>query len=204
MDTNALFKCTYGLYLLTARENGRDNGCIINTAMHIANDPLRVSIAVIRQNLTCDMIRRTGIFTISAITTEADFALFRRFGMQSGRDTDKFAGFPHVTRMENGLYALTRAANMTLSARVTDTMDLGSHLLFIGEITDARVLSQADSCTYSYYQSAIKPKPQPAARTQWVCQVCGYVCEAGQLPDGFLCPICRHGREVFLQSLVSS
>ena len=189
---------TYGLFLLTAREDGKDNGCIINTAIQVANDPTRISIAVIRKNKTCDMILNTGVFNVSAISTDAQFALFQRFGMQSGRDVDKFDGFSDVARSENGLYYLTKQANMYLSAKVTEHFDLGSHILFVGELTDAVRLSEVGSCSYSYYQSSIKPKPQRAEKKQWVCSVCGYVYEGESVPDDFVCPLCHHGKEDFV------
>lgn len=200
MDDKALYKLTYGLFLLTAKENSIDNGCIINTAIQIANNPTRISIAVIQKNKTHDMILNTGVFNISAITTEADFALFKRFGMQSGRDVNKFEGFENVARSENGLYYLTGASNMYMSAKVTEHFDLGSHTLFIAELTDAKVLSDVSSCTYGYYQSDIKPKPVAAnnEKKTWTCSVCGYVYEGDEVPDDFVCPLCHHGKEDFV------
>lgn len=197
MNPKALFNITYGLYLLTARENGRDNGCIINTAVQVANDPVRISISVIKQNQTHEMIRRTGQFNLSAITTEADFALFQRFGMQSGRDVDKFAGFAGVARSENGLVYLTQMCSAFLSAKVVQEVDLGSHTLFIAEVTDGEVLSGGWGCTYAYYQADIKPKPVQTAARSWVCTICGYVYEGDEVPDDFLCPRCNHGKEDF-------
>lgn len=198
MDPKALYSITYGLYLLTAREGERDNGCIINTAIQVANDPTRVSIACIKGNLTCEMVKNTGVFNISTINTDADFELFKRFGMQSGRDVDKFEGFSPVSRSENGLLYLTAASNAYLSGKVVDTYDLGSHLLFIAELTDAQVLASAPACTYAYYQSDIKPKPQTAKKKGYVCTVCGYVYEGDEIPDDYLCPLCKHGKEVFV------
>ena len=198
MDKKALYHMTYGLFLLTAREDGKDNGCIINTAVQVANEPTRISIAVIRENKTCDMILNTGVFNISAISTDAEFALFQRFGMQSGRDVDKFADFEDVARSENGLYYLTKQANMYLSAKVVERMDLGSHILFIAEVTDGVRLSEVSSCTYSYYQSSIKPRPRRSEKKQWVCSVCGYVYEGESVPDDFVCPLCHHGKEDFV------
>ena len=197
MDPKALYKFTYGLYLLTTRENGKDNGCIINTAIQVANEPTRISVAAIRGNKTCEMIQSSGVFNISAITTTAKFDLFQRFGMQSGRDVDKFAGFDGVERSENGLYYLTEHANMYMSATVTEQHDLGSHILFIGEVTDGQVLSEETGCTYGYYQSDIKPKPRKTEKKQWVCSVCGYVYEGEEVPDDYLCPLCKHGKEDF-------
>lgn len=195
MDPKALYKFTYGLYLLTARENEVDNGCIINTAIQVANDPTRISVAAIRGNKTCEMIQSSGEFNISAITTTAKFDLFQRFGMQSGRSVDKFAGFGGAARSENGLYYLTEYANMYMSAKVVEQHDLGSHILFIGEVTDGQVLSEETGCTYGYYQSDIKPKPAPAEKKGWVCAICGYVHEGEELPEDFVCPLCQHGRE---------
>lgn len=201
MDDKALFKLTYGLFLLTAQENGTDNGCIINTAMQIANDPTRISIAVIKKNKTHDMILNTGIFNISSITTKADFELFKRFGMQSGRDVNKFEGFETIARSENGLFYLTGAANMYMSAKVTEHFDLGSHTLFVAELTDAKVLSEEPSCTYGYYQSDIKPQPTVTTEKKtWTCSVCGYVYEGDEVPDDFICPLCHHGKEDFVLS----
>lgn len=199
MDDKAMYKLTYGLFLLTAKKNEIDNGCIINTAIQVANNPTRISIAVLKGNHTHDMIMNTGIFNVSSITTEADFELFKKFGMQSGRDVNKFEGFSDVRRSTNGLLYLTKAANMYLSAKVTEHFDLGSHTLFIAELTDGVVLSDADSCTYSYYQSDIKPKPQATtAKKTWTCQVCGYVYEGDVVPDDYECPLCHHGKEDFV------
>ncbi len=199
MDDKALYKMTYGLFLLTAKEDNFDNGCIINTAIQVANNPTRISIAAIKNNKTHDMILNTGVFNISAITTEASFDLFKRFGMQSGRDVNKFDGFTDVSRSENGLLYLTDAANMYLSAKVTEHFDLGSHTLFIAELTDGKVLSNVDSCTYGYYQSDIKPKPAQAVteKRTWTCSICGYVYEGDEVPDDYLCPLCSHGKEYF-------
>ncbi len=198
MNNKALYKLTYGVFLLTARENGKDNGCIINTAMQIANNPTRISVAVIKNNKTHDMIENTGFFNISAITEEAKFELFQRFGMQSGRDVDKFEGFTAVSRSANGLLYLTDATNMYMSAKVCASFDLGSHTLFVGELTDAEVLSEAPSCSYSYYQNTIKPKPAATQKRSWTCSVCGYVYEGDPVPDDFICPICHHGKEDFV------
>jgi len=200
MNDKALYNITYGLYLLTAQENGFDNGCIINTAIQVANNPTRISIASIKGNKTHDMIQKTGTFNISAITDNADFSLFQRFGMQSGYHVNKFDGFSDVARSENGLYYLTKNSNMFLSAKVTEKFDLGSHTLFIAELTDGEVLSDASSCTYGYYQSDIKPRPQKTKKTTWTCSICGYVHEGESIPNDFLCPLCKHDKSYFTQS----
>ena len=199
MDKKAFYNLTYGLFLLTAQEDGRDNGCIINTAIQVANDPTRISIAVIKKNLTCEMILRTGVFNVSAITTQAKFDLFQRFGMQSGRDVDKFADFPDAARSQNGLLYLTQAANAFFSAKVTEHLDLGSHILFIGEVTDAAVLSDEPSCSYDYYRPHIKSEKQAEKKKGWVCTVCGYVYDGDPLPADFICPWCKHGAEDFVR-----
>ena len=199
MNNKAFYKLTYGLFLLTAKENGVDNGCIINTAIQVANNPTRISIAVLKSNKTHDMIKNTGMFNISSITTGAYFELFQHFGMQSGRDVDKFAGWVYIDRSANGLYYLTKAANMYMSAKVTDSVDLGTHTLFVAEVTDAEVLSDEESCTYGYYQSDIKPKPVAKSQPTWTCSVCGYVYEGDDMPEDFECPLCHHGKEDFVR-----
>ena len=200
MNEKALFKIPYGLFLLTAHENSKDNGCIINTVMQVANNPIQICIAVNKSNLTHDMIVHTRRFNVTSLTTSADFNLFRHFGMQSGRTADKFANYPDIARSENGLPYLTKNANMYLSAKVTMYLDLGSHTLFIGELTEAEILSDEESCTYGYYQNNIKPKPATTSKTTWACSVCGYVYEGEELPDDYICPLCKHGKEDFVKT----
>ena len=198
MNTKALYSLTYGVYLLSARENGRDNACIINTAVQVANNPTRISIAVIKGGLTHDMVASTGVFNLSTITTDASYSLFSHFGMQSGRSVDKFADFADVARSANGLVYLTAHASAFLSLRVVESHDLGSHTLFVGELVDGEVLSDAPACTYGYYQTTIKRQaPRPAAKKGWKCVICGHVYEGDQLPEGYICPICKHGTEDF-------
>ena len=197
MNPKALFNITYGLYVLTARQGDKDNGCIVNSVMQVAEKPVRLALSVSKQNLTCDMIRKTGLFNVSALTTEAEFDLFRRFGFQSGRDADKFQGLTGVKRSENGLTYLTECTNAFLSAKVVDTQDLGTHYLFIAEVTDGEVLGDGWACSYAYYQADIKPKPAPVKKKSWVCEICGYVHEGEEVPDDFICPICKHGKEAF-------
>lgn len=202
MDNKALFKLTYGLFLLTAREDGKDNGCIINTAMQVASNPTRISIAVQKNNLTHDMILRTGICNVSSITKNAEFELFQRFGMQSGRDKEKFADYSGVKRSENDLLYLTENSNMYISAKVTESFALDSHTLFIAEVTDAQVLSEEESCSYAYYQTDIKTKPETKTeKRSWTCSVCGYVYEGDEVPDDFECPLCHHGKEDFVETI---
>ena len=197
MNPKALFNITYGLYWLSVRSYGQDNACIINTAVQVASDPLTISISVNKANKTHNMIMESGRFNVSALTVDTPFDLFKRFGMQSGRDVNKFVGFEDAERAQNGIYILSRYANAYLSCRLLRTVDLGSHTLFIAALEDAQVLSDRPGCTYGYYQSDIKPKPQPAQKKGWVCSVCGHVYEGGELPDDYICPLCKHGKEDF-------
>ena len=197
MDTKALFNITYGLYVLTVKQGEKDNGCIVNSVMQVAEKPVRLAVSVSKQNLTCDMLKESGVFNLSCLTTEADFELFKRFGFQSGRDAEKFQGMSGLKRSENGLYYLTGVTNAFLSGKVVEMSDLGTHMLFIAEVTDGEVLSDGWGCSYAYYQADIKPKPAPAKKKSWVCEVCGYVHEGEEVPDDFVCPICKHGKEAF-------
>ena len=197
MDKKAMYKLTYGLFVLTANENGKDNGCIINTAIQAAGDPNQVSISVSKQNYTHDMIVRTGKFTVSSITEKADFSLFKRFGFQSGKDTDKFQGFDGWMRGIKGVTNITESTNAYISVEVEKSVDLGSHTLFIGKVTDMEVLSDDKSVTYEFYQSNIKPKPEkvgntPKGETVWRCIICGYEYVGEELPEDFICPWCKH------------
>ena len=203
MDQKALFSLSYGIYLLTARENGFDNGCIINTAVQVASTPLRISISVNNQNKTCEMIKNTGVFNLTALDDTVPFELIRRFGMQSGKDTDKFEGFRLAFPADNGVKYIVDHGIAYLCCKVTEQIDLGSHTLFIAELTDALTLSDAPPCPYAHYHAAIKPKPQAKApekegKKQWECTVCGYIYEGDELPDDFICPLCKHGKEDFV------
>ena len=198
MDQKALWKLTYGMYLLTANADGRDQGCIINTAVQVAREPDRIAISVQNNNKTCEVLKRTELYNLSAVTADAPFDLFRQFGMQSARDVEKFRGYPGIDRAPNTLPILSQYGNMYLSVYVTETIDLGSHTLFIGEILDGEVLNSKPSCTYAHYQNEIKPKPKKAAQKQWECRICGYVYEGEEVPEDFLCPLCNHGKEDFV------
>ena len=198
MNTKALYNLTYGVYLMSAKENGKDNACIINTAVQVANNPTRISVAAIKGNLTHDMIVKTGKLNLSALSVDAPFSLFEHFGMQSGRNVDKFVTFSDVARSENGLLYLTKYSTAFLSLNVVESHDLGSHTLFIGELTDAETLDKAENCTYGYYQTVIKASAtKPVAKTGWRCTVCNHVYEGENLPDDYICPICKHGKEDF-------
>ena len=197
VEPNAMFKLSYGLFVLTAKGT-RDNGCIINTVTQITDTPKRISIAVNKANHTHDLIMNSGVFNVSVLTTDATFALFQRFGFQSGREVDKFDGFADVARSENGLYYVTQASNAFISGKVIQTLDYGTHTVFIADVAEAKVLSNAPSLTYAYYFEHVKPKPAALSEQKgWVCKICGYVYEGDELPADFICPLCKHGAEDF-------
>lgn len=197
MNPKALYNITYGLYLLSVRSYGQDNACIVNTAAQVASEPLMIAVSVSKANRTHQMIMESGRFNISALTVDTPFSLFKRFGMQSGRDVNKFYGFEDAVRVENGIYRLSRYANAFLSLKLVRTVDLGSHTMFLAELEDAQVLSDEPCCTYGYYQRNIKEMPDKVKKTSWVCRVCGHVHEGEELPEGYICPVCKHGREDF-------
>lgn len=197
MNPKALYNITYGLYLLSVRSYGQDNACIVNTAAQVASEPLMIAVSVSKANRTHQMIMESGRFNISALTVDTPFSLFKRFGMQSGRDVNKFYGFEDAVRAENGIYRLSRYANAFLSLKLVRTVDLGSHTMFLAELEDAQVLSDEPCCTYGYYQRNIKEMPDKVKKTSWVCRVCGHVHEGEELPEGYICPVCKHGREDF-------
>ena len=197
MDIKAMHKLSYGLFVLTAREADKDNGCIINTAIQAALSPNQLSICVSKANYTHDIIKKTGEFTVSVLSQNAGFDLFKHFGFQSGRELNKFENFSKCKRGANGIYYITEGTNAYISVKVTKTNDLGSHTMFIGEISDMEVLSEAPSVTYDYYLNNIKPKPQavgttPAGQTVWRCIICGYEYVGEELPEDFICPLCKH------------
>lgn len=180
MDRRAMYKLSYGLFVLTSAFEGKDNGCIINTAGQVTSEPNRISIAVNKANYTQELVQKSGRFNISVLGEDASFDLFKRFGFQSGRDTDKFAGFSECKRSANGLYYVSSGTNAYLSAAVEQTLDLGSHTLFIASVEDMEVLSDISPATYAYYQSNIKPKPDKTVgngKNIWRCSVCGYTYE---------------------------
>ena len=199
VDKNSLFKLSYGLYILTAQDGEKDNGCIINTVSQLTDTPSRFMIAVNKQNYTHDMIMKTGKFNISVLTEEVPFKVFQHFGFQSGRDVDKFADAPECVRSANGVYYVPKYANAFVSGNVIETYDYGTHTLFIADVTQAQILSEVPSVTYSYYFEHIKPKPAPADENKkgFVCKICGYVYEGDELPADFICPLCKHGADDF-------
>lgn len=199
VDQNALFRLSYGLYLLTAEEGGKHNGCIINTAVQLTDTPKRITIAVNKANYTHDMILNTGKFNLSVLTNSTPFALFQHFGFRSGRDVEKFDAKYETRLSENGLVYLNQYCNAFISGKVIEAKDYGTHTLFVADITEAKVTSCEPSVTYTYYFDHIKPKPQPVEENKpgWVCKICGYVYEGEELPADYVCPLCKHGAEDF-------
>lgn len=201
LDPTALFTLSYGLYVLTAREGGRDLGCIVNTVTQLTENPTRIAVSVNKQNFTNEVIQRTGLFNVSVLTEAAPMDLFRHFGFQSGRDVDKFAGRADPVS-ENGLRYLDGPANALISGKVEQAIDCGTHMLYIALVTEARKLSDAPSMTYAYYFANVKPRPQPKPaqekpRRGFVCRICGYFYEGDELPPDFICPLCKHGAADF-------
>ena len=185
---------SYGLFVLTARDGEKDNGCIINTAVQAASEPLRVSICVNKANYTHDMILKTGAFNLSFLSEKSQFATYQNFGFQSGRDVEKLEKIS-FRRAANGIAYLTDECNAYLSGKVVQSIDLGSHTMFIADVTGGEVLSKDPSVTYAYYFANIKPKPgapKEAKKTGWVCTICGYIYEGEELPPDYICPICKH------------
>lgn len=199
IDDKAIFNISYGLFVLVAQQGGKDNACIINVAQQVTSDPLQLAICVNKQNLTHDMVLRTLKFNLCPLSEEATMKPFQHFGFQSGKMVDKFANCEVELRTDNGLLYLPKYINSVISCVVTKSIDLGSHTLFVARVMEARVLSNSPSITYAYYQEHIKPKPaaQAAGGRKWVCEVCSYVYDGDEIPDGFICPWCKHGKSNF-------
>ncbi len=200
VDPTAFFKFTYGLEIVTTQVDGKDYGCIINSAGQAADgDPKTVTISVINKNHTADMIKAAGKFNVSVLTEDAPFSLFQHFGFQSGRDVDKFADVAYDDRLENGIRYIPTYTNAVFGCEVIQFVDLGKSTLFIANVTEAKVLSNAPSATYAYYHAHIKPKKAPVTEQKegWRCTICGYFYEGAEMPDDYVCPLCKHGKDAF-------
>ena len=197
MDTKAMQKIQYGLFVLSSQQDGRDNACIINTLIQVTSSPMCVAVTVNKQNLTHDMIAATNKFNVSIIDVTAPFGIFQRFGFQSGRDADKFAGFDGAVRTGNGLLRLNDHACAFISGWVISSVDLGTHTMFIARVADCDVLSGEEAMSYNYYHANVKPKPQSETKKGFRCKICGYIYEGDELPPDFVCPLCKHGAEDF-------
>ena len=198
MNEKAMYKLSYGLFVLTAQENGRDNGCIVNTVQQVTTEPNRIIVAINKNNLTHDMVLNTGKFNVSVLSEDSKFSTYKHWGMQSGRDVDKMEEI-EISRSDNGLvYIAGEETNAFVSASVVSSTDLGTHTLFLADVTDCEVLSDKESATYSYYQKNIKSKPASDNKSKgFVCTVCGYIYEGDELPADFMCPWCNHDASYF-------
>ena len=202
IEQTAMYKITYGLFLLSVNDGKKDNGCIVNTVAMITDNPKRITVYVNKANYTDEVLKKTGVFTVSVLSEKAPFDVYKHFGFQSGRTVDKFAGAEYP-RAENGLCYLPEVSNAVISGKVIDALDYGTHTLYVAEVTEAKVLSNDKSATYEYYQTNVKQKPnapqKPAGeekKEKWICTVCGYEHE-GPLPEDFICPWCNHGASDF-------
>ncbi len=200
MDKKALYNLSYGVFMVGTKSGDRKNGCITNTCIQVTNDPLRVAAAVINANYTAELIKESGMFTLSMLDKTVSFDTIKHFGFQSGRDVDKLANLT-LPEDDNGIPYMGWSACAMLSCKVVDSMDLGSHTLFIAEVTDAKVLSDKAPLTYADYQNEVKPKPAKVDSEKkivgWKCKICGYVYEGSELPKDYSCPICGHGPDDF-------
>ena len=196
IDTKALFRIGYGLYVITARVDGRDNGTVVNAVMQVTNTPNRIAVCINKASYSHDLIKQSGVMNLNCLTKDAPFSLFQRFGFQSGREVDKFVDLTPL-RAQNGVAVLPEHINAYLSLAVERYIDLDTHGIFICTITEAKVVSDAESVTYDYYQKSIKPKPEKAPVKGYVCRVCGWVYDGDPLPEDIECPICHHGASDF-------
>ena len=194
-DPKALYNIGYGLYVVTTRdENGKDNGLIVNTVAQVADNPVKIAVTINKLNYSHHLVKQTGVLNVNCLSEDAPFEIFQRYGFQSGRTADKFAGVEGISRSANGLVVLPRHVCAVISLKVDQYVDMGSHGMFVCSVTESRVLSATPAMTYAYYQANVKPKPQPpAGKKGWVCKICGYVYEGEKLPDDFVCPLCKHG-----------
>lgn len=197
MDTKALFNIGYGLYVLTAKDGDKNNGCIINTVMQVTDTPLIIMVGVNKQNFTHDMIIKTKEFNISVLTQNTPFDVFKQFGFQSGKTKDKFTNYEDKLVGESGIFYLSKFSNSYLYCKVMEVFDFGTHSIFKAEVIDAHSINNDETVTYTYYQKHIKPKPTQETKKGWRCNICGYIHEDEDLPSDFICPICKHGAKVF-------
>ena len=195
-DLTALFNIGYGLYVVTTNDGTRDNGLIVNTVSQVTNTPNRIAVTINKQNYSFHTIQKTGVLNVNCLDVSAPFSLFQRFGFQSGRTVDKFAGM-EVLRSDNGLAFLPRCINSFMSLKVESYVDMDTHGMFICTVTEARVMSDAETMTYTYYQKNVKPKPETEGKHGFVCKVCGWIYEGDELPDDIICPLCKHGAADF-------
>ena len=196
IDPTELFNIGYGLYVVTTKDGQKDNGLIVNTVTQLTDTPNRIAVTINKRNYSCDLAARTGVLNVSTLSQDAPFKLFEHFGFQSGKDVDKFDGFKHVQRSSNGLLFLDKYANGYISCKVISQVDLQTHIMFICDVTQCVRLSDKETMTYTYYQKNVKPKPE-TDKKGYVCKICGYVYEGSELPEDYICPLCKHGAQDF-------
>lgn len=196
IENSALFKISYGLFVVTSNDGTRDNGLIVNTVSQITDSPIRVAVAINKKNYSHDTIKETGKMNVCCLSADAPFSVFETFGFKSGRDTNKFDGITPV-RSENNLAVLPEFINGFISLEVESYIDMGSHGMFICTVSEAKSISDKESMTYTYYQKNVKPKPEATKSKGYVCKICGYVFEGDSLPEDFVCPWCKHGASDF-------
>ena len=195
LDPKAMFKIGYGLYVVTSNDGKKDNACIVNTVSQLTDTPLRVAVNINKMNYTHDIVKKSGVLNVNCLNNEAPFSVFQKYGFVSGKDVDKFAG-EEVMRSENGLVVLSNYINAFISLKVDNYVDLGTHGMFICSVTESKIINNIETMTYNYYQANVKPKPDTKKKKGYVCKICGYVHE-GDLPDDFVCPLCKHGAADF-------
>lgn len=195
-DLSALFNIGYGLYVVTCNDGKKDNGLIVNTVTQVTSTPNRIAVTINKDNYSHHIIKQSGIMNINCLSQDAPFSVFQRFGFHSGRSVDKFEG-EEVFRSDNGLVFLSKYINSFMSLKVEQYVDLGTHGMFICSITESRVISNAETMTYTYYQKNVKPKPETQGKKGFVCKICGYIYEGDELPEDFVCPLCKHGAADF-------
>ena len=195
-DLTALYRIGYGLYVVTSNDGKHDNGLIVNTVTQVSDNPNRIAVNINKANYSHHVIRQTGVLNVNCLSVDAPFRVFERFGFQSGRNVDKFEGIS-TAKSDNGLVILPEYINAVMSLKVEDYVDLGSHGMFICSVTEARVISDKDTMTYTYYQNNVKPKPATEGKKGWVCKICGFIYEGDELPEDYVCPLCKHGAADF-------
>lgn len=196
MDLTALFKISYGLYLVTSNDGNKDNGIIVNTVCQVTNTPNRVSVTISKENYSHDIIKKTGVMNVNCLSENTPFKVFQNFGFQSGKNIDKFAGW-NFTRSLNGMVILNEYSNAYISLKVEQYIDLDTHGMFVCAVEECENISSVPTMTYDYYHKNVKPSPQTNTKKGFVCKICGYVYEGDTLPDDFICPLCKHGATDF-------
>lgn len=202
MDKKAIYNLTYGVFMVSTKAGDVVNGCITNTCIQVANNPVRIAVSVLNSNYTCELIKKSGILAVSILDSDCTFESIKHFGFQSGRDVNKFSNITPPTDNE-GIPCLGWQSCAVISGKVVEKHDLGTHTLFIAEVTDAKVLSEKEPLTYAQYQNEIKPKPKKDDESNgrkivgWRCKICNYVYEGSELPKDYVCPVCGHGADDF-------